>query len=247
MARWLDIVPSGASITLTITSPDPANFSCILPQAYRLAEVSASPIITSNPSSSTVSSGNSVELNPEIAGSPSAYQWYRTDRDGNVSLLPGATNPSLSLTSSDGSGRYFLTLQGANGEISSAPADVIFRKTYSVWATENALSVSSQNEDADGDGIPNLLEFFMGSNPADPSPEATLSASFDGTSLLLPFRVSKETENISFVAECSSNLQTWATAPSAKTGDIDFLTESWEATAQPASSCLFLRIKASAP
>jgi kumamolisin len=80
----------------------------------------AAPAITAGPQSTTIGTGGSVTLSVAATGSGTlTYQWYL-----NGTAIPGATSPTLTLTSLAASqaGSYTVTVTGVAGTATSSPA-----------------------------------------------------------------------------------------------------------------------------
>ncbi|RYD48853.1 MAG: hypothetical protein EOP85_02745 [Verrucomicrobiaceae bacterium] len=105
----------------------------------------------------------------------------------------------------------------------------------------NSLASRNPDADPDGDGIPNRLEYFLGSDPNNPSsrisPEIRTAGS--GTTLMLqknPYALSK------VVVETSSNLKSWTASDPQVVQDRPDLTEV-HFPDQPAGKQVFFRFK----
>ena len=80
------------------------------------------PFFVSQPSSSSIGQGDTLELNPEVVGvEPMSLQWYR---DG--SALPGETSATLLLEDAgfDAAGDYYLEASNSEGTTDSVVANV---------------------------------------------------------------------------------------------------------------------------
>ena len=99
---------------------------------------------------------------------------------------------------------------------------VVVRQTiYQTWATANNLNGlnSAPNEDYDGDGNSNLMEFALNTNPRVPTAGLILSAAMlvnpadNERYLNISHRRRIVPEGYTFVFQSSTNLQTWGDVP----------------------------------
>jgi hypothetical protein len=89
-----------------------------------------------------------------------------------------------------------------------------FRSSYTVWANEFSEGQAA-NQDKDGDGIANGIEYFMGSNnsqfTANPSP----------VSGVITWPRIADSSGVAFKVEVSSNLSSWQDAAVAYPANLD--------------------------
>ena len=120
---------------------------------------------------------------------------------GLISGMPtvlGSYSPTVSASNSLGSGAIVtLDLQ-------------ISSPTYLEWLASYNLSGLDVDEDSDGDGIKNLMEYFMGLDPQVRNSGSLVSVRGDGNSsfLSLTYRKSKEITGVVGVVEWSTDLAT---------------------------------------
>ncbi|QTN33246.1 hypothetical protein HZ994_13300 [Akkermansiaceae bacterium] len=137
----------------------------------------ASIAIVSEPLDQTIIAGRPVSLSVGATGSfPLSYQWRK-----NGTNIPGATGPSLNLAFSEFAnlaGNYSVLLSDSTGSILSRTAAVtdqgggaravaVPQTGFENWASQNGIPIdkAGPTDDADDDGVPNLLEFIAGTNP----------------------------------------------------------------------------------
>ena len=119
--------------------------------------------------------------------------------NGLISGTPttlGSYSPTVSASNSLGSGAIItLDLQ-------------ISSPTYLEWLAGYNLSGVNVDEDSDGDGIKNLMEYFMGLDPKVQNSGSFVSVQGDGNSnfLSLTYRKSKEITGVVGVVEWSADL-----------------------------------------
>ncbi len=244
VARWSELITSGTTLTVTVTSPTPASFSCLLPQAIRISEMTEAPVIVAGPVSAEAAAGDSLTLTSSVLGTGVSYQWYRRDVLGNVTAIVGMTSAALDLLNLGESAQYFVRATASGGSVDSPAATIIARRTYEQWAAWKGIASSAENDDDDADGLPNLVEYALGTNPSGQTPAPL--ASIDGSGhLALWFRLSKETGGLTIMAESSSTLtdDSWTAAALEQLADENFTTESWVASAPPSPSRAFLRLR----
>lgn len=134
-------------------------------------------VIITQPQDGIVQAGRPLTLSVSAAGSfPISYQWTK-----NGMNLPGANSSSLNLAFSEFAnlaGNYSVTLTAANSTITSRTATVTDlgggaresnspQSGFDSWASQNGIPIKHAGpyDDADHDGVPNLLEYITGSNP----------------------------------------------------------------------------------
>ena len=82
---------------------------------------------------------------------------------------------------------------------------------YDTWANTNGVSDGSPEDDPDGDGIKNILEYVLGGDPRKSSTEVLPKATIEGTDLVLTYKRSDASETDTTQAgQWSTNLQTWS-------------------------------------
>jgi hypothetical protein len=142
-------------------------------------------------------------------------------------LVLGETVGAVTLVGSGGTaandavGTYVITPSGATGgtfalgnyAVSYQPGTLtVTAPTFAVWAA--GLADPAATADPDADGLPNLLEYFLGLN-AIVSDAGAPQVSVVGSELRMDYRRSKALSGVSGVAEWTANLAgtpAWSTA-----------------------------------
>jgi hypothetical protein len=133
--------------------------------------------------------------------------WSKVGGPGNVSFSAPANGTSQASFSAPGV--YTLRLTASIGANTASDELVVFvQDTYAAWALRNMLS-TGPNGDADGDGIPNLVEYALGMNPNAISQMPALVK--ENGKLTMTFTIPENLDgNVNVVAEVSSDLQIWS-------------------------------------
>lgn len=244
VARWT-FQPAGSSVVLQTTAGGAAANS-IIPQAIRLVELTESPVITASPVSTSLAVGSNVTLTTTILGTGLSYQWYRRDVLGNLTEISGAVSPSLNLTGIQESAQYYVRAIGSGGNIDSAPATILALRSYEQWASFKGIVSSVETDDDDGDGLPNLVEYALGTEPNQQTTSPSLSIDGEGV-LALTFRISKESDGVMITPETSTNLasDSWTSPTLVQLPDANFATQMWVASVPITNSRAFLRLRVS--
>ena len=117
------------------------------------------------------------------------------------------TNETISLVLTNPSGAYL-------GSQSTATLTIL-EDAYEAWklahfGTNANNSQASDLADPDNDGIPNLMEFALGSDPNAPGTEGTISASLIANGLRLQLRRNTSATNLTYVVQTAETLDTWS-------------------------------------
>ncbi len=156
----------------TYSSSDNASTRAAI-NAIRPAAVITAPNITSNPASVTINSGGTATLSVTASGTTPTFQWYVGASGVTTSLVSGATSATYTTPMLSSSRTYWVRASNASGSDDSTAATVTVNppppvtNSFSQWRSTYVFpsGKSGPNDDPDGDGIPNLLEFFHGVQP----------------------------------------------------------------------------------
>jgi hypothetical protein len=140
----------------------------------------------------------------QAAGSPSAQFVWR--KNG----VPIATGSSLAISSAEreDAGSYDCVVSDDYGSITTSAATLAASDNFSAWSARKGVSGASG--DPDFDGLPNLVEYALGSNPQTKTPSASPVITADGDYLALTYTKVKNSPDITCAAQVSSSLTgTW--------------------------------------
>lgn len=188
-----------------------------LAQINALATASA-PTISTAPSPQTVNTGGTATFTVSATGSgPLSYQWRKTGVNlSNTAAVSGADIATLTITGVQAAdaGSYDVVVSNDYGSTTSGTVSLTVQTPYAAWIaaypslTGNAALSSS---DPDGDGIPNLLEYGLSSNPT--VMDATVyapTADIDNDRLRLSFCANASRADITYTVQASGDLATWS-------------------------------------
>jgi hypothetical protein len=104
------------------------------------------------------------------------------------------------------------------GNLASGSFTVTVNRTFSSYLQQyfsandlNNPAITSPGADPDGDGLSNLMEYFMGTNPtlADGTGSTTVTSDGHGN-LAMTFRMAKNLSGVAYMIESSSDLVNWS-------------------------------------
>jgi hypothetical protein len=199
--------------------------------------VNSAPAFTVQPTGQTVLAGLSANFTVAASGKPApTYTWQEalvgTNSFSNLSLsgnYSGVTTTTLTVsgTTAAMSGNQYqcVASNGVSPDATSIPVTLTVQTLFQQWQISHFgvdatnPSIAGDLADPDKDGIPNLLEYALNSDPRAPS-SSTLpvaSSAIDSADskphLLLTASLNALATDITVFAEVSSDLVTWNSGP----------------------------------
>jgi len=187
------------------------------------AEVNATPVAPPTaPTGLTATPGNTtVTLNWSSVSGAATYNVLRSTTSGSgyatvASALGNTTYADTGLT--NGSTYYYVvSATNAGGtspnsvEVSAIPTQSLAQWTASYFPGVSDPNVIGPSADPDGDGLSNLVEYLLGTNPTVPdSSGGAMSSAADGSGdLVLTFRLSKNLAGVTYTVQSSTDLVNW--------------------------------------
>lgn len=210
------------------------------------------PTIVTSPQGSTLAAGQSATLSVVATGTaPLAYQWY-LGASGDTTVTVGTNSASYTTPALSASASYWVRVSNSAGSADSAAALLVVPTAFETWAAGSGFSGGSATDDADGDGVPLLLEYALGLDPlvADASPAVRPALAPEPAQPgVLAFRFQRPTAitGVSYTVETASSLAgPWtatATEPALENTADGMDTLVVEFPAPAAAAALFARLR----
>ncbi|MBC8010345.1 MAG: Ig-like domain-containing protein [Burkholderiales bacterium] len=197
------------SVSIRVRSTDSSGLSF---EKVIVLPVLAPPAVTRQPSPREVFVGEDALFFVETTGvEPLSYQWLK---DGEA--IPNANSRILQLASValTDAGNYAVTVSNSDGSATSSTAVLVVDPvSYGKWASTlpqiYTTAVLAPTGDYNADGIPNLLEYGLGSNPESFASTALPVVGRLGNFMTLTFTRARSEMN--YVVEGSSDFGSWST------------------------------------
>ncbi len=155
--------------------------------AVGVMNVMQAPSVTSSPANVTISANQTATLSVSVSGSgPLSYQWYKSLAGGGSEAIAGANASSYTTPALTQSTAYWVQVSNAAGTVSSSVATVTVQTLWAAWqaakfgADASNASIAGEAADPDKDGLPNILEYALGTLPLDPTSGVWLGLVPDG-------------------------------------------------------------------
>ena len=154
---------------------------------------------------------------------PVSYQWVWR-RNGTVvrSITHGGLMDALPRRTGAAGDAISCEVTATDGSLSAAPttASLVLYEPYANWAARHGLAASAVSTDTDGDGLPDLAEYWLGTSPTTPNalPLATRRPGDGALVLTLP-RFGGDPA-VTASVESSANLQGWNPAAADASGTV---------------------------
>lgn len=204
----------------TATTIDSAgNVSTVSPNFT--VTIQDAPAISTQPTGGIRDIGTPIVLSVQATGTgPLMYQWFldgvaltdTANRTGSTTATLTESGRSLGF-----SGTYTVTISNASGSVTSQPASVVIKQSYTRWAAGFGLAADSQALDPDGDGLNNLLEYALNLTPTVADTRGGPTLTIEGGQSVFRFTRPTWTTGITYWVEFSTDLTTWTPAPTAPT------------------------------
>lgn len=201
--RWTDANDSGNDHALAIddfsfSTPDPA------------------PTITVSPTSRSVALGASTTLSVTASGNALTYQWRKGEQpiSGNATATTAALVLS-NVTLAD-AGDYDVVVTNSGGSATSSAATVTVLSAQQSWrqthfgSTDNTGNAADA-ADPDGDGVANVLEYVLGSDPNAASAAALPTGALESSSFAFRYNRALSATDVTVTVQKSTDLVTWST------------------------------------
>ena len=160
-------------------------------------------------------SGETVQLKrPGAVDALNVQQYVRVDKVDFSDSAPWVTTPdgqgpSLTKISEKDYGNDHINWMAST----ASPGAIAATNRFATWAS--GYGVSGGGNDPDLDGVSNLMEYALGTNPQSPSTPRTPEIAMNGSQGLISYEVSTVAPDVDYVLEMSSDLLQWTSVDAA--------------------------------
>ncbi len=180
------------------------------------------PAITTHPASASLVAGGSVTLQVAASGTSPQFQWYVGASGVTSSPVSGATSATFTTPALTTGRTYWARASNSSGGANSNAATITVTPattTFAQWSSGQSYppGESGAGGDPDRDGIPNLLEFFHGTDPLLESSGQTLMKFDRGTSgrPSITYRRARGNSGLTVYHEHAFEISGWTPIPDA--------------------------------
>jgi hypothetical protein len=156
---------------------------------------------------------------PLVAGGTATSASDYSGFGGSVSISAGQSSAVVNLTVladnvAEGDETVTVSLGASSSFTAGSPASanaMVHDKPSQAWFAQNITNPAMRGplDDADGDGVPNVLEFYTSTLPADGNSTPVTSATKSGNSATFHFKRALNTGDTTGAVEWSSDLTHW--------------------------------------
>ncbi|MBI2513888.1 MAG: putative Ig domain-containing protein [Opitutae bacterium] len=239
--------------TVSITANNAVGTGPAFTLSIQIAAPTA-PSISAQPASQTKNVGESVTFTVTASGTPSpTYQWKKGSSD-----IDGATSSSYTinpLTLGDAAD-YTVVVTNAGGSVTSDVATLTVNQVgFAAWQATNFTSgelsdanVSGPAADPDHDGVANLTEYALGTDPKAASTSGLPAITVSNGEWVFTYTRPADRSDLTYTVETSTNLSTWTTTGITHERVSTGATETWRGRLTiTAGQNAFFRLKVDRP
>lgn len=202
--------------TVNVTANNAVGAGPVFVLSIQIAAPTA-PSISTQPSTQTKNVGESVTFTVVASGTPApTYQWRKGSNDIN-----GATSSSYTinpLTLGDAAD-YTVVVTNAGGSVTSDVATLTVNQVgFVAWQSTNFTSgeladtnVSGPAADPDHDGVTNLTEYALGTDPKTATTSGLPQITVSNGEWVVTYTRPADRSDLTYTVETSTNLSTWTT------------------------------------
>ena len=205
--------PAGAtSLSVTFTPTDTSNYQT-LAFNINVPVLQATPVITTQPTATTITYGQPLASSTLIGGAASVLGTCAFITPTKIPAL-GKTSQRLTFTPTDTSNYLTVTTTvtvEATATLANAPESLEAWRTRCFSPEQIAVGLAADDADPDGDGLVNVAEYALGTDPLVFTPPLTAVKSESG--LVLTFTRPRGLPDVLYAAESSEDLIHWNPCP----------------------------------
>jgi len=197
-----------ATQSVTFTPTDTSRYQSVS-ISVNVTVYRATPMITSQPTASAIFPGQSLASSKLVGGAASVTGSFAFTAPAAIPLI-GSASQSVTFTPAD-TGNYLTATTSVM--VQSAAFQPITQESLASWRArcftpgQIAAGIAANDADADGDGLTNLAEYALGTNPLIFTPP--LTAVKNSAGLVLVFNRPAGLPDVLYAAESSDDLINW--------------------------------------